>query len=40
MAEMQLMTVETPTQSPLGNLNKIHDFDMMNLNKIHDFDMM
>lgn len=29
MAQMQLMTVETPTQSPLENWNKIHDFDMM-----------
>lgn len=29
MAQMQLMNVETPPQSPFGNWNKIHDFDIM-----------
>lgn len=29
MTQMQLMNVETPTQSPFGNWNKIHGFDML-----------
>lgn len=27
MAQVQLMNVETPTQNPFGNWNKIHGFD-------------